>query len=566
MGGFDHATTAHQHRTGRILSAHMAGNQPLNRQENPAETAYLHAITDTRIHMIDIAVLRGPITPREPTSQVPRPDKPRQPVRGPIPRLRGDTRGFQWRDLRPGTHHLRQQRNRHHTPAEQHRPTRTRAGHHPGCRRRLGGRSRGRGVQRARKGARTSSRGGRDIGTGRRGRRAPGGRSRRRTEIRGPPPTPTTPGLRSATAPHPRTPTPRTRPHNCRLPRIPRQPRHRRPRPRHPPALLGFGPPGPPRHQIRRAAPGHHVSRRQPRRPQIRLYLRFPDRRLDRRLISEHMNHHMGPTRIHHDPISPGRGGEGLRALGAVAVTRQHHRPAHRHPQRIRTPLPIGPGILPTHRGHQSQQPRLQKSPIIDGHRPEHTAHPRRIIGLTELDIAIARTAMHPTRGIRIMRTNRRINPLLQIPLRQHPRRRRHRRQISIHRRRHPRIGDQPGTPTHHRHHPLRHHPGTQQLPHPRQPVPQRRRHTHHRGRTTRTDPHRRPHLRGGRTEPVEHPPRIMSRLITRQQLPNHHRTHTRSHRLGPSSIGNQPRQHGLIRIGKTAPIRFEHTSHSIPR
>ena len=46
MGGFDHATTAHQHRTGRILSAHMAGNQPLNRQENPAETAYLHAITD----------------------------------------------------------------------------------------------------------------------------------------------------------------------------------------------------------------------------------------------------------------------------------------------------------------------------------------------------------------------------------------------------------------------------------------------------------------------------------------------------------------------------------------
>ena len=48
MGGFDHATTAHQHRTGRILSAHMAGNQPLNRQENPAETAYLHAITDKR--------------------------------------------------------------------------------------------------------------------------------------------------------------------------------------------------------------------------------------------------------------------------------------------------------------------------------------------------------------------------------------------------------------------------------------------------------------------------------------------------------------------------------------
>ena len=46
MGGFDHATAAHQHRTGRILSAHMAGNQPPKRQESPAETAYLHAITD----------------------------------------------------------------------------------------------------------------------------------------------------------------------------------------------------------------------------------------------------------------------------------------------------------------------------------------------------------------------------------------------------------------------------------------------------------------------------------------------------------------------------------------
>ncbi len=54
MGGSDHATTPRKHRTGRILSAHMAGNQPPKRQESPAETAYLHAITDTRIHMIDI--------------------------------------------------------------------------------------------------------------------------------------------------------------------------------------------------------------------------------------------------------------------------------------------------------------------------------------------------------------------------------------------------------------------------------------------------------------------------------------------------------------------------------
>ena len=48
MGGSDHATTPRKHRTGRILSAHMAGNQPPKRQESPAETAYLHAITDTR--------------------------------------------------------------------------------------------------------------------------------------------------------------------------------------------------------------------------------------------------------------------------------------------------------------------------------------------------------------------------------------------------------------------------------------------------------------------------------------------------------------------------------------
>ena len=74
-------------------------------------------------------------------------------------------------------------------------------------------------------------------------------------------------------------------------------------------------------------------------------------------------------------------------------------------------------------------------------------------------------------------------------------------------------------------------------------------------GRPPRTHPHRRTNLRSRGIEPVEHPPRIMSGLITCQQHPNRRSPRTRGHRLGPSGITDQRHQHRRLRAGERLPI-----------